>query len=54
LQPKRNLSAKRQGKKYEKPGDEFEVIGDGKERGGKKYYPLSAGGRFNLTAAPKL
>jgi hypothetical protein len=36
-------------------GNEFEAIGDGKvaiidgkERGGKKYRPLSAGGRFKL------
>jgi cyanophycinase-like exopeptidase len=42
-------------------GDKFEVIGDGKvvitdgeENGGKKYYPLSVGERFDLKARPKL
>jgi hypothetical protein len=42
-------------------GDKFEVIGDckltitdGKGHGGKKYYPLSAGERFDLKARVKL
>jgi len=42
-------------------GNEFEVIGDGKaaitdgkERDGKKYYPLSAGERFNLKTRAEL
>jgi len=35
-------------------GDNFEVIGDGKEHDGKKYYLLSVGERFDLKARAKL